>query len=111
MSSYLDVDNAFVLFFYGSYRKIHDLASSGIVLYDPQGKLVVKKGLKVDAHTNIEAEYAVLEVGLPYCLKLGVKRVQIKGDALLVVKQVLGVCQNKNPILKQFCFRIRSLLK
>ena len=36
---------------------------------------------------------------------------QIKGDALLVVKQVLGIWQNKNPILKQFCFRIRSLLK
>ena len=36
---------------------------------------------------------------------------QIKGDALLVVKQVLGIWQNKNPILKQFCFHIRSLLK
>ena len=59
-----DVDNAFVLFFDGSYRKIHDAALGGIVLYDPQGRLVVKKGLNVDAHTNNEAEYAVLEVGL-----------------------------------------------
>ena len=110
-SSSPDLDNAFVLFFDGSYRKTHDAASGGIVLYDPQGKLVVKKGLKVDAHTNNEAEYAVLEVGLQYCLNQGVKRLQIKGDALLVVKQVLGIWQNKNPILKQFCFRIRSLLK
>ena len=31
-SSSLDVDNAFVLFFDGSTRKIHDVASGGIVL-------------------------------------------------------------------------------
>ena len=42
-SSSLEVDNAFVLFFDGSYRKIHDAASGGIILYDPQGRLVVKK--------------------------------------------------------------------
>ena len=61
-SSSPNVDNAFVLFFDGSYRKIHDAALGGIVLYDPQGKLLVKKGLKVDAHINNEAKYAVLEV-------------------------------------------------
>ena len=47
-----EISNAHVLFFDGSYRKIHDAASGGIVLYDPQGKLVCKQGFKVDAHSK-----------------------------------------------------------
>ena len=35
-----EIQNAHVLFFDGSYRKSHDAASGGMVLYDPQGKLV-----------------------------------------------------------------------
>ncbi|WP_129259335.1 reverse transcriptase-like protein [Enterobacter cloacae complex sp. GF14B] len=45
----------------------------------------------MDAHSNNEAEYATLEAGLHICLKHGIRRLSLKGDALLVVKQVLGV--------------------
>ena len=82
----LEISNAHVLFFDGSYRKSHDAASGGIALYDPQGKLVCKRGFKVDAHSNNEVEYATLEVGLHICIKYGVRRLCIRGDALLVVK-------------------------
>lgn len=61
--------------------------------------------------SNNEAEYATLETGLQLCFEYGIKRLQIKGDALLVVKQVLGVWQSKNPNLKKFCLKIQSLLK
>ena len=70
-----------------------------------------KKGVQIVAHSNNEAEYATLEIGLQICLKLGIQRLRIRGDALLIVKQVLGVWQTKNPSLKQFCFRIRGLLR
>ena len=70
-----EVSHAHVLFFDGSYRKSHDAASGGMALYDPQGKLVCKKGLKVDAHSNNEAEY--LEAGLHFCVNIGVKRLCI----------------------------------
>ncbi|RYA84756.1 hypothetical protein DD594_25755 [Enterobacter cloacae complex sp. 4DZ1-17B1] len=89
------ISNAHVLFFDGSYRKSHDAASGGIALYDPEGKLVCKKGFKLDAHSNNEAEYATLEAGLHICLKPGVRRLSIKGDAVIVVKQVLGVWKSK----------------
>ncbi|MCO5614358.1 hypothetical protein L7F22_068637 [Adiantum nelumboides] len=100
-----------ILFFDGSYRKSHDAASGGIALYDPEGKLVSKKGFKLDAHSNNEAEYATLEAGLHICLKHGVKRLCIRGDALLVVKQVLGVWKTKNSSLREICFKIKILLK
>ncbi|MCO5593438.1 hypothetical protein L7F22_047452 [Adiantum nelumboides] len=48
---------------------------------------------------------------LQLCLELGIQHVKIKGDALLVVKQVLGVWQSKNPKLKNMCFHVKNLLK
>lgn len=106
-----EVKNAHVLLFDGSYRRSHDAASGGMVLYDQHGKLVGKQGFKIDAHSNNEAEYLALEVGLNMCLKRGVRRLCIRGDALLIVKQVLGVWKSKNTLLREMCFRIRNLLK
>ncbi|MCO5601602.1 hypothetical protein L7F22_055725 [Adiantum nelumboides] len=74
-----ELNNAHILFFDGSYRKSHDVASGGIALNDPEGKLVCKKGFKLDAHSNNEAEYATLEAGLHICLKHGVKRLLFAG--------------------------------
>ena len=106
-----EISDAHVLLFDGSYRKSHDAALGGIALYDPQGKLVCKRGFKVDAHSNNEAEYATLEAGLHICIKYGVRRLCIRGDALLVVKQVLGVWKSKNTALRELCSRIKGLLK
>ena len=72
-----EVNHVHVLFFDGSYRKSHDAALGGMALYDPQGKLVCKKGLKIDAHSNNEAEYLTLEAGLHVSLNLGVRRLCI----------------------------------
>ena len=55
----------------------------------------------MDAHSNNEAEYATLEVGLHICIKYGVRRLCIRADALLVVKQVLGVWKSKNIALRE----------
>ncbi|MCO5558062.1 hypothetical protein L7F22_011638 [Adiantum nelumboides] len=105
------ISNASLLYFDGSYRRSHDAASGGIVVYDAQRNLVRKQGLKLDAKSNNEAEYMALEGGLHICLQMGIKRLQIKGDALLIVKQVLGVWKNKDPKLKNLCFRVKALLK
>ena len=37
-----EISHSHISFFDGSYRRIHDAASVGIALYDPQGKLVCK---------------------------------------------------------------------
>ncbi|MCO5559381.1 hypothetical protein L7F22_012980 [Adiantum nelumboides] len=94
-----------------SYQRSHDVAFGGIVIYDVQGNLVRKQGLKRDAMSNNEAVYMAFEDGLHICLQLGIKCLQIKGDALLVVKQVLGVWKNKNSKLKNLCSKVKLLLK
>ena len=60
---------------------------------------------------NNEAEYSTLEAGLHIYLKHGVRRLCIRGDALLVVKQVLGVWKSKNIALSELCSRTKGLLK
>ncbi|MCO5607224.1 hypothetical protein L7F22_061417 [Adiantum nelumboides] len=105
------ISNASLLYFDGSYRRSHDAVSGGIVVYDAQGNLVRKQGLKLDAKSNNEAEYMALEGGFHICLQMEIKRLQIKGDALLVVKQVLRVWNNKNRKLKNSCFKVKALLK
>ncbi|MCO5603956.1 hypothetical protein L7F22_058113 [Adiantum nelumboides] len=108
-----EIENAFFMYFDGSFRKSHDATLSSIVIYDPQGVLVRKQGLKVDAKSNIEAENVALECGLQIYLylQLGIHRLRIKGDASLVVKQVLRVWKNKNPNSKGLCMEVKQILK
>ncbi|MCO5593424.1 hypothetical protein L7F22_047438 [Adiantum nelumboides] len=105
-----DIDNAYLLFLDGSYRKSHNEASGGVVIYDPQGNLVTKRGLKLTSQSNNEAEYATLEKELQLCLELGIQHVKVKGDALLVVKQVLEVWQRRESLEKEERFLQTSLL-
>ena len=69
----MNIPDSYLLFFYGSYRRVHGAASGAIVIYDPMGRLVEKKGLQLFASSNNEAEYAALEIGLQVCLKLGIQ--------------------------------------
>ncbi|MCO5555190.1 hypothetical protein L7F22_008733 [Adiantum nelumboides] len=105
------ISNASLLYFDGSYKRSHDAALGRIVVYDAQGNLVRKQRLKLDAKSNNEAKYMALEGGLHICLQMGIKCLQIKGDALLFVKQVLGVWKKKNTKFKNLCFKVKALLK
>lgn len=80
------IEDVYLLFFDGSFYKIHDAASSGIVLYDPKGKLVLKRDVKIVSATYNEAEYAMFEVGFQICLQHEIKHLQIKCDSVLVMK-------------------------
>ncbi|MCO5588917.1 hypothetical protein L7F22_042878 [Adiantum nelumboides] len=62
-------------------------------------------------HSNNEAEYAALSLGLEWCLNLGVKRLNSFGDALLLVKQVhdTWACTNQGLVVR--LHRVKELLK
>ena len=69
--------------------------------------MICKQRFKVDAHSNNKAGYSTLESKLHICIKHGVKRLCVKGDALLVMKQVLGAWKTKNPTLRDRYFKIK----
>lgn len=67
-----------------------------------------KKGFKVVAHSNNVVEYATLDLGLQVCLQFGIQRLRIKGDSMLVVKQVLALTYGRAKTLVYNSYVIKS---
>ena len=104
------LQDAYVLFFYGSFQKSINQAIGGIVIDDPGGKQIQKRSIQLRVGSNNEAEYSALYEGLRTCISLGIKRLVIKGDALLIVTQILGVWKTKHLHLKKWVNIIKRLL-
>ncbi|MCO5593655.1 hypothetical protein L7F22_047671 [Adiantum nelumboides] len=63
-----------------------------------------------DSMSNNKVEFDILILGLKGCISQGIKRLLVKGDALLVVKQVMGMWACKSEKLNGKVRLIRSLL-
>jgi ribonuclease HI len=81
-----------------------------VLLLAPQGdqfKYMVHLDFKA---TNNMAEYEALLYGLS-ALSLGVRRLLVKGDSQLIIKQVKGECCCNDPQLAAYLLRVRELEK
>ncbi|MCO5587417.1 hypothetical protein L7F22_041366 [Adiantum nelumboides] len=62
-----------------------------------------------DSTSNNEAEYGILLHGLQVCVSQKIRHLMVKGDALLIVKQILGIWACKNERLREKVQAIRRL--
>ncbi|MCO5586665.1 hypothetical protein L7F22_040607 [Adiantum nelumboides] len=70
----------------------------------------MKEQVTLDGSTiNNEAEYDVLISGLKICLAQKIRRLMVKGDALLILEQILGIWACKNERLRTKVTSIRKL--
>ena len=70
---------------------------SGVVLMSPE-KITIEKSLRLSfSATNNEAEYKALLMGMAMVLKMGGKAVKIFSDSKLVVGQVKGDLEARDP--------------
>ena len=84
---------------------------AGAILYDETGQVRAEVSLYLGSRvTNNEAEYQGLLEGLKKALELGARRIQIRMDSELVVRQVLGIYKVKNSRLAVFFQEIMKLL-
>ncbi|MCO5553238.1 hypothetical protein L7F22_006759 [Adiantum nelumboides] len=110
LSKYPMLSNAYTLFFDGAFRRATGKAGGGLVLVNPEGEVVMKEQVTLDGSTsNNEAKYDILISGLKICLAQKIRRLMVKGDALLTVKQILGIWACKNERLKTKVTSIRKL--
>jgi ribonuclease HI len=75
----------------------------GVLLLAPQGdqfKYMVHLDFKA---TNNMAEYEALLYGLSTALSLGVRRLLVKGDSQLIIKQVRGSAAATTPSWQPTC--------
>ncbi|MCO5551646.1 hypothetical protein L7F22_005150 [Adiantum nelumboides] len=99
------LSNAYTLFFDGAFSRATEKAGG-----DPKGEMVMKEQVNLDGSTsNNEVEYDVLISGLKICLSQKIRRPMVKGDTLLIVKQILGVWACKNERLRTKVTTIRKL--
>ncbi|MCO5597264.1 hypothetical protein L7F22_051340 [Adiantum nelumboides] len=102
----------YTLLFDGAYRRQRNKAAGGFVILNEEKKEVLKKGIQLHlAHSNNEAEYATLKAGLEECKSMGIRRLMVKGDALLIVRQVQGTWACKNSKLLQWLHEVKLLMK
>lgn len=100
-----------MLFADGGSRGNPGPAASGAVLLDPGGELIEEIGSYLGVATNNVAEWTALIIGLEAAAKRGVRRLGVRLDSELVVKQLRGEYRVKHAGLQPLYRRARQLLR
>src|SRR3954465_14966683 len=86
-------------------------AGIGVVVRAADGTPLVTLGRYLGgSHTNNVAEYTALVTALQEAKKLGAKKVIIRGDSELVIKQMRGEYKVKSPDLRALYTHAQPLL-
>jgi ribonuclease HI len=85
-------------------------AGCGAVIYDEQGEILKELTSYLGSSTNNVAEYQGLLMGLEGVLELGGRKLQIRSDSELLVRQLNGVYRVKNEKLKVLYRKALDLL-
>lgn len=84
------------LFSDGGSRGNPGPSAGAYVILDKEDNVLEEQGFYLGVTSNNQAEYAALKAGLEASLKLGVHKVQVYMDSLLVVNQMKGIFKVKN---------------
>ena len=84
-------------------------AAIGAVIDDPGGREAYTVSRRIGWATNNEAEYQAAIAGLEAALALGARRVRLRMDSELVVRQLEFRYRVRSPRLKRFFARLLEL--
>lgn len=104
------MDETITLEFDGGARGNPGPAGIGVVLRAADGTTLVTRGRFIGRATNNVAEYRALIVALEEAKKLGAKKIHIRGDSELIVKQMRGEYRVKNADLRELYDEAKFLL-
>jgi ribonuclease HI len=100
-----------MLFADGGSRGNPGPAASGAVLLDPSGEVIEEIGAYLGVATNNVAEWTALILGLEAAARRGIRRLGVRLDSELVVKQFRGEYRVKNEGLRPLHDHARGLLR
>ncbi len=99
-----------VLFTDGASRGNPGPAGIGAVLITPDGQHLAEIAEHIGQTTNNVAEYRALLAGLERALGMGIRRIEVRADSELMIKQLRGDYQVKNARLLPLYRQARRLL-
>lgn len=99
------------LFADGGSRGNPGPAASAAVLLDPSGELLEEVGAYLGVATNNVAEWTALILGLEAAERRGIRRLAVRLDSELVVKQLRGEYRVKHAGLQPLHRRAQQLLR
>jgi ribonuclease HI len=100
-----------VLWSDGAARGNPGPAGIGIMLKTKDGHILAAEGRFVGRTTNNVAEYKALLLGLERALECGVRRLDVRADSELLIKQLKGQYRVKNEGLKPLVAEARALIQ
>ena len=90
-------DQTWIVYSDGASRGNPGLASFGAVVIDPAGQVRREISEAIGHATNNVAEYRGLIAGLEAALALGARRIEMRMDSELLVRQAIGRYRVKAP--------------
>jgi ribonuclease HI/probable phosphoglycerate mutase len=105
----LPPEETFVIYTDGASRGNPGPAAIGAAIFDGQGREVYRISQRLGVATNNEAEYRAAIAALEAALALGVRRVELRMDSELVVRQLTARYKVRNPRLMRHHRRILDL--
>jgi ribonuclease HI len=84
-------------------------AGIGVVISAEDGTPLVTLGRFIGPATNNVAEYTALITAMEEAAKLGARRVLVRGDSELIIRQMTGTYRVKNPVMKKLHERAAAL--
>ena len=98
-----------VIFADGASRGNPGPAAIGVTIRDERGRFITSRSQRIGKATNNQAEYMALIAALEEAITLDAKRVDIKMDSELVVKQINGEYRVKKATLKPLYQQVKRL--
>jgi ribonuclease HI len=86
-------------------------AGAGVWIYHPNGDTKLCSYKLVFECTNNMAEYEALILGLKVLEELGAKRIVVLGDSELIINQIKGIYQAKQPRMRAYRNLVLDLLE
>jgi ribonuclease HI len=104
-------NDIYTLFFDGCSKGNPGKSGSGAVIYKNGTEIWAKSLFVGEKQTNNYAEYMGLIIGLEEAVKLGILTLSVRGDSLLVIKQVKGEYKVNSPNLLELYKKVCELKK
>ncbi len=98
-----------VIYSDGASRGNPGPAALGAVVLDPAGVVKHEASEALGITTNNVAEYRGLIAGLEAALELGARRIEVRMDSELIVRQVIGRYRVKSPALVPYYKQVLGL--